>query len=384
MAGLAEATMPLEGELRVRISWDGRRVEHVTVDSTRPFAAAGLFAGKSPGWVVATVPMLFSICASAQGAAAASVAAAAAGTEDALRPVRELEVLSETIREHFWRLLVDWPQSMGREAVLAPMACVRRLATASREALARAAASVRCDLAAALGTAAAEGIYGMAPREWLAIDDLSHLQAWTDRAATLPAALLGELLNEMPRLGESAVPLMPSISTRALAEVVAPEMRLDPGFARAPTWRGTPVETGVLARMQSRPLVIAVSGRCGNAVATRMVARLAELALLLEELAGATPPARRLEAFAVAPGEGVAAVQTARGLLLHRARVHDGCVADYQIVAPTEWNFHPQGALPRALLGLEADDDPSLEWKARLTAQALDPCVACRIEVGHA
>ncbi|HEX7273560.1 MAG TPA: nickel-dependent hydrogenase large subunit, partial [Casimicrobiaceae bacterium] len=242
----------------------------------------------------------------------------------------------------------------------------------------------RRELAAALRTAAVESIYGTTPSEWLAIDDFSRLQAWTERAATLPAVLLGELLNEMPRLGESAVPLMPPISIQALVEVVAPEMRRDPGFARAPTWNGTPVETGVLARTQSQPLLTAVAARCGNAVATRMVARLVELALLLEEFAGATAPTRRLEAFSLGSGEGVAAVQTARGLLLHRARLRDGSVADYQIVAPTEWNFHPQGALPRALLALEADDDASLEWKARLTAQALDPCVACRIEVGHA
>jgi len=376
--------MPLEGELLVRVAWDGSRVRQVSVNATRPFAAAGLFAGKSPAWVVATVPMLFSICSGAQGAAAASAAAAAAGAEDALLPVRELDVIVETIREHFWRLLIDWPQSMGREADLTPMACVRRLAAAPREALVSTAAPARRELVAALGTAAAESIYGMTASNWLAIDDLPRLQAWTDRAATLPAALLGELLSGMPRLGVSDVPLMPPVSAQALIEAIAPEMRRDSGFARAPTWKGTPVETGVLARMQSRPLVTAVTGRCGNAVATRMVARLVELALLLGELAGASPSARRLEALALAPGEGIAAVQTARGLLLHRARLHNGSVADYQIVAPTEWNFHPQGAFPRALLALEADDDASLEWKARLTAQALDPCVACRIEVGHA
>ena len=384
MAGLPVATMPLEGELRVRLSWNGSRVQEVTINATRPFAAAGLFTGKSPAWVVATVPMLFSICASAQGAAAGSAIAAAGGADDALRPMRELEVIIETIREHFWRLLIDWPQSMGREAVLAPMACVRRLAAAPREAIASTATPARRELAAALRTAAAENIYGMTSSEWLAIDDFSRLQAWMGRAATLPAVLLRELVNEMPSLGASEVRLMPSISARALIEVVAREMRLDPGFARAPTWNGSPVQTGALARMQSQPLVAAITSRCGNAVATRTVARLVELALLLDELAGAASASTRVEAVTLAPGEGIAAVQTARGLLLHRARLRDGSVADYQIVAPTEWNFHPQGAFPRALLALEADDDASLEWKARLTAQALDPCVACRIEVGHA
>ncbi len=97
-----------------------------------------------------------------------------------------------------------------------------------------------------------------------------------------------------------------------------------------------------------------------------------------------TPSPRWIESFATARGEGVAAVQTARGLLLHRARVEDGRVTGYQIVAPTEWNFHPAGALTRGLEGMRADDEATLRSDARLVVQGLDPCVACRIEVGHA
>ena len=86
----------------------------------------------------------------------------------------------------------------------------------------------------------------------------------------------------------------------------------------------------------------------------------------------------------LARDEGLGAVQTARGLLLHRVCLWDGRVAHYQIVAPTEWNFHPDGALVRGLRTIVADDSETLEQKARLAVQALDPCVAFRIEVGHA
>ena len=95
-------------------------------------------------------------------------------------------------------------------------------------------------------------------------------------------------------------------------------------------------------------------------------------------------PTSWVQAIALAPGEGLGAVQTARGLLLHRARLADGRVAHYEIVAPTEWNFHPEGALVRGLRGLVTDDGAALEQQARLAVQALDPCVACAIEVGHA
>ena len=77
-------------------------------------------------------------------------------------------------------------------------------------------------------------------------------------------------------------------------------------------------------------------------------------------------------------------MQTARGLLLHRAVLAAGRVVEYQIVAPTEWNFHPAGPLVQGLEGDEAFDAALLERNARLAVQALDPCVACNIEIGHA
>jgi Ni,Fe-hydrogenase I large subunit len=78
-------------------------------------------------------------------------------------------------------------------------------------------------------------------------------------------------------------------------------------------------------------------------------------------------------------------VQTARGLLLHAARIDGERIADYRIVAPTDWNFHPDGALARGLVGLEADDAGTLARRAGVAVVALDPCVAFRIEVaGHA
>ena len=91
-----------------------------------------------------------------------------------------------------------------------------------------------------------------------------------------------------------------------------------------------------------------------------------------------------MQAFAIAHGDGMAAVQTARGLLLHRARIVDDRVADYQIVAPTDWNFHPHGPAASALRKLAAKDAEALERRATMTVQAFDPCVAYRIEIGHA
>jgi coenzyme F420-reducing hydrogenase alpha subunit len=138
--------------------------------------------------------------------------------------------------------------------------------------------------------------------------------------------------------------------------------------------------------MREQPPVAACAAAYGNGAATRIVARMAEVARLLAELRGdadgeASP---RVQSVPLAAHLGLSAVETGRGLLLHRARVHDDLVVDYEIVAPTEWNFHPDGALARGLQGLEAGDAGGLARAARLAVHTLDPCVEFRVEVGHA
>jgi len=381
-----------EGELIVRLAWDGRRVRQVTVRSTRPFAATRLLTGKTAAEAAATVPMLFSICGGAQGAAAAgaldSAGAAGTGTEGA---TRDTQLLLEALQEGFWHLLIDWPNVVGNPPVTTPVAAARhRIAAAARGpggAVNWGDAAAMRELGASLSTLAAQAIFGMPAARWLEISDLAALDAWIARGATSPATLLGRVLAETPTLGASDVALMPMARTDALLRVIAPALRRDPEFVRAPTWAGTPVETGALARCRDHPLVAALAAEHGHAVVTRIVARIVDVALLLQEISGAAlrperPP--RVQLRPLDSDEGLAAVETARGLLLHRVRLRDGRVADYQIVAPTEWNFHPEGALVRGLEGLTADDGPTLVQRARLAVHALDPCVACQVEVGHA
>jgi hypothetical protein len=379
--------MPLEGELIVQLACKAQRVQRVSIRSTRPIAVGHLFAGKTPASVAATLPLLFSICASAQGAAAASALAAVRGDEPEKLRAHELDVMLETVQEHFRSLLVDWPEALGREAFAAPVAAVRRrIAAVGRDpnGLIRSErVPAMRKLAESLIAAAEHDIYAMPLASWLALDEAS-LQTWIERGATLPAKLLGEILTEVPRLGCSDVALMPHAAEDQLINMVAPAMLRQRGFSRAPTWNGAPAETGALARMRSQKLIAALVERCGHSVAVRMTARLVELASLLQELSGAATARKRICSVRLAPGEALSAVETARGLLLHRVRLDDGHVADYQIVAPTEWNFHPTGALARGIEGLDAESEATLRVRAHLAVQALDPCVAYRIEVGHA
>ena len=381
--------MSLEAELVVHLGWDGHRVQDARVTSTRPFAASRVLEGRTPAEAAAMVPQLFSICGCAQRAAAVlALAGAGARVDAATAPI---DVVLETVQEYFWRLLIDWPQTMHHPIDAASVSDVRRgIASHARARDGKpeheSAAALR-ELAETLSATAAQKIFGMSPAAWLTLGHTDALAAWTDGGATIPARLLGVLLDTLPELGRSDVALMPAPARDALMQAVVPAMTRQAKFTIAPTWDGSPVETGALARMRSQPLIAALVARDGNSVAARMTARLAELATLLVELCRPPSPDRppfEIEAVNLGRDDGLGAVQTARGLLLHRVRLAEGRVARYQIVAPTEWNFHPDGALVRGLRKIVTDDRTTLEQATRLAVQALDPCVAFRIEVGHA
>lgn len=386
--------MSIEGDLAVRLAWDGQRVLRVDIDSTRPFVAGRLMAGRGGADAAAMLPRLYSICAHAQAAAASGAVEAAAGRPPAAAVLadRAVVVVLETLQEYLWRLLIDWPRAMDHAPVVPVIAAIRKTLA---PVLARLSGSIAAlpelpeDLAATLVALAEEHVYGEPLARWWARGGIADFDDWVATGRTLPAVLERELRAQASELGRSATMLMPVAAAAELAEAVLPALDADPTYPRAPLWNGMTVETGALARTRDHPVIAALAARDGHTVATRMAARLVELGLLLGQLhdfggAEFTTGRRWVEAYPVAAGEGLAAVQTARGLLLHRARMASGLITDYRIVAPTEWNFHPAGPLVQGLEGAEATDAAVLERHARLAIQALDPCVACRVEVVRA
>ena len=384
--------MNLEGELVVRLSVDDTVARDVTIRSSRPLAAARVLCGRPVRDAAALVPRLYSVCARAQGAAAAAALDAAQGRRsvDAFA-ARELAVRLEALQEGLFRLLVDLPQAVGLAAELPPVAVARRAVAAALAALDAGGdpAAIGGVAAAALAPVFAARVHGMPARQWLALTDAAAVDRWAAASATAPAAVLRSLATEAPGLGRSDVAQLRVEGAAARAAGLLPAMDAQPAFAHAPHWHGAPAETGSLARRHAHPAVASLVARDGATAAARIVARLADLAALLAGLDGggdgqsAAEP-RWVDAVAPVPGEGFAVVETARGLLVHRARVDGDVVAAYAIVAPTEWNFGADGPLARGIKGLSAVDDATLERHARLAVHALDPCVACRIEVTHA
>jgi coenzyme F420-reducing hydrogenase alpha subunit len=355
--------------------------------------ASRLLEGKNWRDAEAMVPMLFGICGRAQTVCAAAALEAARGVEPdpAVRLQRELRLAAECLHEYAWRILLDLPQMLGERAEAGRFVSLRQSLRPMLERTDAAWWHAPADGAALEGWRAAaarfsqhlaEDVFGMPAARWLELDWGGPLTAWIEAGKTRTAALLGRLLPL--RLGMSDVALLPALGVRELAAGLGPQIAGDAGFAAAPTWRGAPAETGALARTANHPPIAGVLRQHGNTVAARFLARLLELASLerrLAALASGKPQAAWTGSCGVAPGTGFCATETARGTLFHLARVEADRVADYRIVAPTEWNFHPQGALVRGLAGVAAETAAAAERAARLLAHALDPCVSFDVKV---
>ena len=163
-------------------------------------------------------------------------------------------------------------------------------------------------------------------------------------------------------------------------------------WCKAPRLAGAVVETGAIARQLAagQPLVRDLVARHGGTVLTRVLARLVELAQLvpmIEAWLGAMVPDAPwcVPARLPADGRGVGLGEAARGSLGHWVEVRDGRIANYQIVAPTTWNFSPRdaagtpGALEQALVGTPVADGERTPVAVQHVVRSFDPCMVCTV-----
>ncbi len=161
---------------------------------------------------------------------------------------------------------------------------------------------------------------------------------------------------------------------------------------KAPRLAGQVVETGALARalVGGHPLLREAVRRCGGTVHTRVLARLLELSalvVLMEETLGALVPREPFHARVALPEEatGVGLAEAARGALGHWLRIERGRLANYQIVAPTTWNFSPRdaagvpGALESALASTPVEPGEATPLAVQHIVRSFDPCMVCTV-----
>jgi len=362
----------------------------VSVAGQRPVLHGGrlgqLLRGRQGELVVRTLGNVFTLCAHAHQRTARLALHAACPQANSVLPVESPVLLRlETARDHLRSMALDWPHRHPELLQSPPNLdwlrdCPLPLATPAAESLSEAAATT----ALAQLNAWLERLLNQPVQEWLAQHrDTDTLAQWCrSRAHHLPPA---HFLAAWYPLAHTLTPqtrclhLLDTDTTVKLVQLreIGSAIASDPAFVQRPLWHGQPAETGVWTRLRHPT----ASNPLAHTAWTRLSARWLELLELACIDCNPTeqknaPALLDSGALHLGQGQAIAWCEMARGLLLHWVQLNpQGGVEDYRVLAPTEWNFHPEGALAHALTALSAHDTSA----AQCLAAAYDPCVNCTV-----
>lgn len=163
-------------------------------------------------------------------------------------------------------------------------------------------------------------------------------------------------------------------------------------WCKAPRLDGQVIEVGALARqmVDQQPLITSLIGKGPGNVSARVIARLLEVARivpLMESWVKEINPGEPFCTHGQLPetGEAAGLIEAARGSLGHWMRIKNGRILNYQIIAPTTWNFSPRdnqgipGALEQALAGAPIRPGETDPVSVQHIVRSFDPCMVCTV-----
>lgn len=289
--------------------------------------AERVLLGRAPEEAAVLIPRLYNLGAAAQGAAAAAALGLPAGNGDAIR--------AEIAREHGLFLFHHLPAALGEARDNEGLALLRGEHAA---------------------THLPHHLFGVPSPTELSLRELEHLLA---RGETRASRCLERIAALDPAWARADLPALTLIEAEAaLADETASPAR----------------DATLLSRVRSTPLLAAVITRDGPSLFARLLARVLDFCACLAPQCGRNLP------LSGARPHGIGFAQAARGTLVHRARVAEGLVVSYKMLAPSRWTLAPGGLLERMLDAVPMRTEAG--QLARLSLLAVNPCVAVRL-AGH-
>jgi hypothetical protein len=384
------------GKLHITLSVSAQKGQRVEIKSTRPLHTCRLFIGKTPEQTLALLPLLFNVCGVAQAFAAYTALSQALAVDEnpAATLARQMLLDVEIIREHGWWLLIN-----RDKAKLAPFI---HFLNQFKKALFENGNAFSLNSRLQIDHAqldklitqleiAVNKLFAGQRLSWLVLQHTEDLQTWLKHNTSIPALLLNEVLDKQyQHLGRTELSLLPPLNHEDLQQYLNQQNSVE--FSRSPSWQGQRYESSCLNRQQHQPLIADLLQQHGNSVFTRLASRLVELANLPDKLrenslsfetgrwsvhSGIPTLERRNDEI---PDDdhnqtGLAQIQASRGLLIHNVTLKSGIISHYQIIAPTEWNFQPNGIAALSLQQLIAPNKTLLQQQAAMVINAIDPCV---------
>ena len=352
--------MPSLGLGSVRVTFDpaAQKGHRVSVRSTRGPMVAKILEGKTPSEeLYGLVGLVYALCPAAQQGSLRAAVAAAEGLEfDVLGASRIAQ--AEAMLEHLRLFLMDLPLALG----LAPFAEARSIGAlrARLAALVRGAGDIDAlvgEISVLARSSILSGLSGQTDPKTLA-KRLCKACEWASPAVRS----LFERALAIHAKGAAGVPLLDTASAPVRSELSS--LVWTEGFTELPHLSDGPCQTHALSRLSA----LIPDGELP--LPALLFARLLELAMLSSGM----PPEGWLQTEAE-NGRGLSVMQCARGALLTAVKMHDGIIENAVIVAPTEWNFHPEGAASAILNTIPAASFAEFEAEAKRSLLLLDACI---------
>ena len=397
--------MNLEGGLIIDVHWNGQSIDEVDLTSVRPLQLVQLLRGKTATEGIKLLGMMYRVCGVAQRFAGLSAwrRTCDVTVPEAFQRAQQLLLKTESLREHLWQVLVVWPKLLGETPKQNPsLLLLSRMVSEVEQALFAKGLSMTPAASLAIQSEilrqilqdvqllVEDQISGIPMEQWLAMNSASDLFEWSKQVSGPAARMIAYIKKQeyfsLGNNSEKEIKSLPMLAEDRLIEKFTTDSCEE--FVTQPLWQGQCFETGVFSRQSNQTLVSAAEKAYGKGLLVRILARLVELLLLMKEikqgaedltgLANITAP---LPADSRQTGQGLAMIEAARGRLIHWMELEQGVISDYAIVAPTEWNFHPQGIAAAGIKNLYASDEQQLKHQIALWINAIDPCVGYELRI---
>ena len=361
----------------------------LALQSSRQDWAPRLARGQAVSALPGLMASLFNLCSHAHRLCSQlAIEAASPGLLPAPQQVAQ-RLRTETAQEHIRRIGLDWPRLLATE----PGPAATAWADAAHAALQRCplllpAATLPADPWPATLTWLQDELLQMPPHIWQRAWNACGAD-WQNDWSRRHSGWLPSLLRAA-RAADSAAPLDSATALRAHADadgqrILCAALALQPGFALHPLWHGASAHTGSWTRLNDRSADLPLTPWA------LLGSRIADLISLCQPDESDQSGAGWLSfgSLRTGPRQGMAWVEMARGLLVHQVEIDQPAgdaparVAACRVLAPTEWNFHPQGVVAQTIAALDGGQPAEdAERRVRLLMAAFDPCVP--FDVTHA
>jgi coenzyme F420-reducing hydrogenase alpha subunit len=390
--------MPIEGEIKISVVARSGQVESVSITSTRPLHITKLFAGKSIDSVADIMNAIYHLCNTAHRFAFLRLLDESTVIKLSQNEIKAYELLLdlETIREHCFSIASKWNQDAEATVnsniinLLSTLKEINATLFLNTDPLSLVDKELQAFDSIEILTLKLEQqlqnlLLGFKCNAESVFKDINSFNNWLKVGKSQGATFLNYLLqHQLNKIGNIEVFHLPDLDPKNISDFL-----YNDAYIQQPNYQDITYETTPYSRQSNHQLIKQLVNINGNGVFTRAASQLLEVFELLNKV---KCNYRNIETeiisynfqFPVHETSALVQLEAARGRLVHQLSIKDEKIKSYQILAPTEWNFHPEGVLNHMIRSLNFTDKEDLISKVKLLVNAVDPCVGYSVEIDHA